>query len=279
MRLSHSKVECYNLCPYKFKLKYQDKLQPNKTFSALLFGGACDKAFNYLLLRRKRNKTVHVDTAKAIFLKHMKKWDGSNELVFFKSELPEEQFQEDDHTGNQDRCWANLCDIGQQMIDVYYNETLPLFKRIISVQTKKKIPNESGDEFILVVDFVAELHDGRVVLFDNKTTSDMNKQYPKTAIQKSQQLALYVEYEQNRLAGYICFQKKLKDGKIAWKWMVDEVPEEQSEKAFNTVDKALREIKAGCFEKNEKACWMFNKRCEYFSYCKYGSLKDIKKKP
>ena len=276
MRISNSKVDLFNTCSFKYKLRYIDKLKVNKTFSALLFGTACDHAFNYLLLRKKRNKVVHADTAKALFLKYMSEWDGSNELVFFKSELPADDFYEDDHAGNQDRCFAYLCSLGQMFIDTYIEEILPLFKRIIKVQVKKVIKNQLEDEFVLVVDFLAEMPDGRIILFDNKTTSDIKKQYPKTAVRKSQQLALYVEYEINKLAGYICLQKKLVDGKVVWSHIIDEVPEEQSEKAFETLDKALSDIKAEKFDKNEKSCYKFGKPCEYWNFCKYGNKKDLK---
>lgn len=268
MRISHSKVELYNTCGMKYRFRYVDKIKVDQTAAALLFGGACDKAFNYLLLRTKHKKIVFPEVAKKIFLKKMNTWKGQNELVFFKSELPENGFQEDDPVGNQDRCFEHLCSLGQKMIDVFYTKILPLFKEIISVQTKKVIKNLENDELVLVTDFVAKLHDDRVVLFDNKTTSDL-KTYSKNAVKKSQQLSLYVEYEQNRLAGYICFQKKLVNNEVVWKYIIDEIPEEQSIKSFELIDQTLRNIKAEKFEKNQKNCMMFGKKCEYWDICKY----------
>ncbi len=270
IKISHSRTELYTQCPRKYRYRYLDKLKVDQTPAALLFGSACDLAFNYLLLRKKHGHTPHLDTSKKIFIKHMNTWHGQNELVFFKGELPAGYEPGEDAVQDQDVCFTHLCEVGQMMLDVYHAETLPLFKEIVSVQTKKVIKNEEEDEFTLVVDFVATLHDGRTVLFDNKTTSDL-KTYTKNAVKKSQQLALYVEYEKNRLAGYICFQKKLVDGKIVWKWLVDEVPEEQSVKAFELVDNVLRDIKDEKFEKNEKACMLFNKRCEFWGKCKYNS--------
>lgn len=267
VKLSHSRVELYNQCPRKYKYRYIDKVPVDKTFAPLLFGGSMDKAFNYLLLRKKHGHIPYLETSKSIFIKHMETWRGQNELVFFKSELPQDYPFGEDPIADQDACFAHLCQVGQMMLEVYERETLPIFKEIVSVQTKKVIKNEEEDEFTLIVDFVATLHDGRTVLFDNKTTSDL-KTYTKNAVKNSQQLALYVEYEKNRLAGYICFQKKLVDGKIVWKWMVDEVPEEQSVKAFALVEETLQGVKAGEFEKNEKACYSFGRKCEYWDTCK-----------
>lgn len=277
MRISHSKIELYNQCPKKYQFTYIDKLTPDKTFSPLLFGSACDKAFNYLLLRKKRNKVIYNNTAKAILLKEMSKWQGQNEFVFFKNEVSPACAVEDDPEGNQIRAHAELCETGKLMIDTYVKDILPLFKEVNAVQVRKDIPNEEGDSLTLIVDAVVTLQDGRKLTLDNKTTSSIKKSYPDGCVKKSQQLAIYTEYAETRTAGYIVLQKRPENGIITWQLITDDVPEEQSEKAFEKVDKTLRAIKKEEFPKNEKSCFKFG-RCAFFAYCKYGSKKGIIKK-
>lgn len=277
LRVSHSQVELYNQCSYKYKLQYKDRLTPDKTFSALIFGQSLDQALNYILIRTKHNHVVYPTTAKLILLKFMENWKGANELVYFKSEAPE-GIDELDPIDQQWAVWHNLISIGYMMIDTYIAEILPKFKKILSVQTKRVIPNEAGDSLVLITDFTAELQDGRVAIMDNKSSSDIKRQYGKNSVKKSQQLAIYSEFEDGRLAGYVALQKKLVDGKIAWTMVVDEVPEEMKEQAFQRVDDALNSIKAEVFPRNEKNCFMYNKRCEFWSLCKKGDTTGLVKR-
>lgn len=263
MRISHSKVELYSQCSMKYKFKYIDKLEPDKTFTPLLFGSAIDKALNYILTRTKRKHVVYRDTATLIFQKYLCKWYGQNELVFFKNEMPHEN-------ATQEEVWNHLFKVGVNMIDTYISAILPTFAEIISVQTRKEIPNEEGDILVLITDFTAKLHDGRIVTFDNKTTTDL-KTYGPSSVAKSQQLAIYTEFEESKLAGYIALSKKLnKEGGIDWVCRIDTVPEEQSAIAFEKVDQALRGIKREEFSCNPKACYSFGRKCDYYKLCNYN---------
>jgi hypothetical protein len=274
MKISHSKTEAYTLCPLKYKFQYVDKLSIDKTFTPLLFGAAVDRALNYVLIRKKRRHAVSIDVAKKIFLKHMNTWTG-NELVYFKNEAPVgiEHIPDDK---KQTYVWEHLCKVGQAMLQTYYDEILPMFAEILSVQTRREIPNDVGDTLILITDFTARLHDGRVVVFDNKTTTDLKRNYGPTSVAKSQQLAIYTEFEESKLAGYIALSKKLKDdGTASWTHVIDTVPEEQVEAAFNKVDTALRGIKSESFPPNEKACFSFGRKCEFYNLCKYNNDSGI----
>lgn len=278
LRLSHSKVELYNQCGYKFKLKYIEKFDADKTYTPLLFGSSVDEALNLLLLQMKNKQPIDAQAAKDVFLQKMSAWTGQNELMFFKNEMPANMFIEDDSEGNQQRVFAYLKVIGQKMIDTYVAEILPLFEEVLDVQIKREIENKEGDVFVLVVDFTAKLKDGRVVTFDNKTTSNIKKNYPEHAVLKSQQLSLYTEYETSRLAGYLVLQKALDNDKVVWKMLIDSIPEEMVDTAFEKVDNALRAIKREEFPKNEKSCFAYGKKCEYWDACKRGNYKGLIKR-
>lgn len=278
IKISHSRVELYNLCPAKFKFSYVDKLAVDKTFTPLLFGSAIDESLNYVLNCVKDKKPVNVLEAKTIFSKSMNKWTGNNELVFFKSEIPEEEFDIDDPEGNQHRAFNYLNAVGLRMIDTYIEEVLPLFEEIIDVQVNKSIKNELGDELILVMDFIAKLKTGETMVIDNKTCGDLKKSYPKTAVKKSQQLAIYSEFTDSRQAAYLAMSKRLKDGKVEWSFIKDTIPEEMTEAAFEKIDLALRAIKKEEFSTNHKACFSFGRLCEFAGLCRHGNMHGLIKK-
>jgi hypothetical protein len=256
-----------------------ERYSVDKTYTPFLFGTALDKCLNYILIRTKRNKTVYSDTAKALFLKYMRRWQGQNELDYFKNDCPERDDWEDlDSESKQWEVWKNLCHVGQMMVDTYIQEILPNFQKILSVQTRRQIPNEAGDNLILITDFTAVLKDGRTAIMDNKSASDVDKQYGKNSVKKSQQLAIYTEFEESKIAGYVALQKKPVDGKIKWNLVVDEIEDEQIEQAFNKVDKALNLIKNKEYPKNTKSCYAFGKLCPYFNACKKNDYTGLIKK-
>lgn len=271
MNISHSKIELYSTCPAKYAFKYNHRLEPDKTFCALLFGISIDRALNYMLTRTKHKHIVSEVATRAIFLKSMSAWKGQNELIYFKNEAPTDigDYPEEDQ---QKAVWNHLISVGNSMIYTYIGEIMPLFKEIISVQTRKEIPNAEGDTLVLITDFTARLHDNRIVTFDNKTTSDVKKNYGKSSVAKSQQLAIYTEFEESRLAGYIALSKVIKPGIKAWDMVIDTIPEENVEKAFNKVDDVLRSIKREEFPKNEKSCFSYGKKCDYWGICKNNSM-------
>lgn len=278
MRISHSKIEAYTACPRKYKFQYLEKLGKDETPAALVFGSSIDRALNYVLLRTKHKHIVHAETAKALFDGSMSQWYGQNPLLYFKGETLESETIEGDTLGNELRCWAHLRNVGSKMIDTYIIEILPLFTEIVSVQTKREIPNADGDVLVLITDFTARMPNGDIVLFDNKTSSDIVKQYGATSVAKSSQLALYTEFEGNRKAGYVALGKKLKDGKVQWVHRIDTISEELVDKTFDRVDETLKAIKEEKFDKNEKNCWAYGRICPYFSACKKNDYTGLIKK-
>lgn len=282
-RISHSKTELYQLCPAKYKFRYIDKLKADVTHSPLLFGTAIDNALNYVLESMRDGKEWTVDECKSIFIDRMNDWDGSNRLEFFNSEVPDELagILEPKNRDHQEKIWNLMCERGLKCIDVYIAEILPQFKRIVSVQNSGAIKNEEGDEFVFVVDFVAEMHDGRIVLFDNKTSS---AKYPKNKVIESQQLSLYLDtFPEIKYAGYcVMIKNPEKVGfKSTYQLMIDEIPEETTAKAYALIEKTLLGIKNQQFEVNRKGCYAFGKRCEYFDLCNYnddsGLVPDVRK--
>lgn len=280
MKVSYSALEVYNTCPKKYFYKYIEKLEPDNTYSALLFGKSIDEALNYILIKKKNKETIGQNElliADGIFLNNMNKWNGQNQLVYFKSDLPfwngSENFNAEEL---QNLVWLNLREIGFKMLDTYITEILPLFEEIVDVQIEQKIVNEDDDVLKIVIDFIGKLKTGETVVFDNKTASasSFKSTYTKNAVKNSTQLSIYSEFYDYK-AGYIALEKKIVDNKIQWKMIVDEISDEKRESVFQKIAKTTGDIKAGIFEKNEKSCFSFGRLCEYNGICKFGNRNGL----
>lgn len=277
MKVSYTALEFYSLCPRKYKYKYVDRLEADKTFTPLLFGKSIDNALNYILICKKNNEVLSEDTAISIFEDEMKTWDpGKNELIYFKSEAGDTTaFLEATHEEKQQIVWLNLLQLGHKIIKTFVAEILPMFKEVNDVQIERVIENESGDQLKIVIDFVATVQDGTKVVFDNKTTS-LLKNYPKNSVLKSKQLAMYSEFYPDHKSGYIAIQKQLVDGEIKWKCIIDTISEEMKEETFKNIQEVTDQIKTNEFDKNTKACYSFGRKCEYYSYCHFGNSSGLR---
>ena len=275
-RLSYSKVELYKQCPKKYEFKYVHKLENDTTASPLLFGKSLDKALNYVLKQFKAGKVIKPNYAKQVFTKEMKTWTAQNELVFFKSEIPDEDYIKEDPQGNQLRAWLYLIKVGQMMIDTYITEVLPNFSKVIEIQKKKKIINDQGDVFTLVLDCIVELKDGRQVLLDNKSAS---RPYAPTAVTESNQLAIYNEAFPVPFAGYVVMHKRLTDNKVTWQLLVDQISEEKKEITYQEIDEVLAAIKDKQFPQEKSSCYAYGKRCQYYNACHKNDYRGLKKQP
>lgn len=270
-KISNSALDCYLQCPKKYKFQYVDKLKADVTKSPLLFGSAIDAALNYILESIRDKKAWNIEDACSIFSAEMDKWKGQNRLDFFKNEVPDElkDSVDPDNQEHQEAVWSNLCKRGIDCLFVYDKEIIPLIDEVLHVQARGSVPNEEGDEFVFVVDFIAKLKDGRTVLFDNKTAS---AKYPKNKVVKSQQLSFYIEqFPEIKLAGYIVLIKDPSREKgLTHQILIDEIPEETRAESFDKLDNTMYVIKQGEFPCNYKACKSFGKPCDYEKLCSYG---------
>lgn len=268
-KVSNTRIDLYNLCGMKYKFRYKDNLKGNYTSTPLLFGIALDNALNYILESMRDKKEWNIERAKEVFVERMNDWTGQNTLEFFKNEVPDElqEIVQPNNPEHQEAIWDHIVKRGLACIDVYIKDVLPQFEEIIEVQTTGSIKNAEEDELVFVVDFIARMKDGRVVLFDNKSSS---QRYSKNKVIKSQQLSLYLEaYPHISLAGYcVLIKNPEKERGVTHQILIDEIPEETKQKSFDEVIKVLDNVKAEKFEKNEKSCWSYSKRCEYFFLCK-----------
>jgi hypothetical protein len=159
------------------------------------------------------------------------------------------------------------------MLNVFIKDILPKLKTILDVQVHYIIDNGEGDELTVKMDFVAELPDGRVVVFDNKTSGT---KYSNDSVATSPQLATYLEFWDTKYAGYIVLEKKIrKDKVLRWQFIVDEIPDEFVKKVFDDIAEGIYNIEEENYERNTDSCWNYGAQCEYHSLCHYGKKGNL----
>ena len=189
-RLSFTRINLFQECGKKYELYYEQKLRPDTTSSALIFGRAIDLALNSLLLERDLSK------AKDIFSQELKETtlngikinpETSDKVIYYDTDLDEELLTKDDKNKENLKYWS-LYRKGIIILDSYNGYVLPKIKEVIVCQKRIEIENELGDVIEGTIDLIARLNDGKVYLLDHKTSSS---EYSDDSAGKSTQLVLY----------------------------------------------------------------------------------------
>ncbi len=334
IKTSHSQLSLYATCGKKYKLRYIDKLKTKYISSALLFGSALDNALNTLLLSRDLDKSIEdfeKNWAYQTFNgKYISLFDNVA-IQYYASDLDINLFDDDDF--NKLKCdkdvdlsrvtdktwlananWLSMRRKGLAMLRSYHSEVLPLIREVKAVQHKFELVNGVGDIIVGYVDLIVEWHDGRIILFDNKTTS---RPYDSEQAARSQQLLTYFYQleEQFKLnnVGFITLSKSINLNKIRnckkcgfvsdsrhktcnetvdnvrcnGEWdvktnpkcdinvIINDVTEEAKDLVLEAVDTANEGIKRGYFPPNLSACKQGPITCEYFKVCWANDKKDI----
>lgn len=253
MKLSHSACQKYLACPRMYKLHYIDKLRPNYSSSALLFGDAIDKAINELLLKTGNdpyevfikhwtqaqiNKVdTFLPTATNIIYAN-KDFDASlltqedyaevdrrvksgevktfvyEDLAKKKKNMSWDKMSEDEKKYYNLMNWLVMKNKAKYFIDAYEKQVIPKIKKVHKIQHPISISN-GEDEVTGFIDIVAEIEDYEgLVIIDNKTSS---REYDWDAVQKSPQLALYqyaAEEFNSQYAGFVVMIKNLEKNKV-----------------------------------------------------------------
>lgn len=277
MRLSYSSTETYMSCPYKWYNHYLRKLRPKEeNRSSLAFGSSVDFALNHLLETRNLQESLD---------KFIQSWnihENNIDIIYTKSDLEEHLLIEDQmNLSTRDKSWISLQQKGLILVEEFNNQVMSDLSEVIKVQIDETINNELGDQLVIKTDFIG-IYKGKRILFDNKTSS---VKYDSNSVKKSHQLAIYYNalQEEYKLeaAGYIVLPKKInkrKLPKVNIEVIIDTIPEEMIQEAFDRFDYVLENVKAGNFPKNENSCINIYGKCTYYDYCKYGSTKGLVEK-
>lgn len=301
-------MNLYEECGYKFKLKYIDNIDNDVIYSALHLGGAVDETLNNLLMGARDGNLAPLEALQDEFERHYRFIDGedisaSTRQDFYKKEFRpdllslqdlmdladkykvpvEELTWEKQRAGYNEVCWRSNLYIGKAVIKTYYEDVLPELLGefdIVDVQERLLVTNEDGDEFTSILDFTArQKSSGLKYVMDNKTASDIKKQYKKGCVEESQQLNLYGEFKGWNKGGYVALEKKLlPNGKVPFTIVTGDLLPITKEMVFNKFDGILTKIRQEVFEKNEKSCMAWGRRCAYYQFCKFGKTDGLFKK-
>jgi len=310
-RLSYSSVERYNTCPRAYFYHDIAKIREKVIGSALVFGSAMDAALNALMAPGSKEDPYKVfeDNFRTAKINDVEENLATTSNVrygtgdFDISVLDEDTTkrlhkyieQADDLiqkkkakllTAKDERVynflsWHCLRAKGRLMLDAYIQEIKPRVKKVIAVQKSFILENEDEDKFVGYIDMICEWEDGRIVVFDHKTTST---NYNENSVKESRQLATYFAVEDsitkgNVYAGFLVLHKRIrkKEPRVNVQVFIDKMPDEMIEQVFEDYDTVNTQTKNGDFTKNYDSCErpMPYGRCPFFGLCHEGKMDGL----
>jgi len=253
-RLSHSAINRYKMCGESYRLHYVERIRPNGTSSALLFGAALDEALNVLLtvgnessaeevfeqsFRKQtiNGKEIDIPTSTLVaysktdydkdlltkddveILKTFAEAGGISEYTDHISARvklnKKESLTEVEQSFLNYASWLSLRRKGLLMIQAYRIKVLPEIEEVYEVQKEFNLKNGDGDSVVGLVDLIAKVRGHGVVILDNKTAG---RPYERDSARNSEQLALYLheleEQYKTRKVGYIVLLKNVNKNKV-----------------------------------------------------------------
>lgn len=151
-------------------------------------------------------------------------------------------------------------------------------KEVHGVQFKIKITNEYGDSFIGYGDFEVTLNSGKRVVFDFKTTSNLEQQYHAKSADESVQLGIYSQERDNPNVAYIAFDKNIRKRtpRLRWKVVEGTITEDHLDNVFEEIQDVMTQLKDDTeFKKAEDKSICYNfAGCKYYNYCHNKNCMD-----
>jgi len=172
---SHSRLSCFEQCPYKFKLKYLDKIETEVEQSVEAFLGS----------------RVHETLEKLYRDLEFHKMNSLDDLLCFLRSEWEKQWSEDIVIVRDEYGKLNYLSMAEQYVRDYYHRYEPFDQgKTISIENRIVIDLDGTGEYKLqgFIDRLVEVEDGFYEVHDYKTNSRLPlPEY----IENDRQLALY----------------------------------------------------------------------------------------
>ena len=220
-RLSNSSISRWLTCNESWRLHYREGYRPTELSSALIFGSAIGKAFEYILTKRNDIPTPEGQEAKELTPKeyfdyHWLYQDVNGVLTNLKEYKNVTYSKYDLDQDLATTPYESLRVKAHLMIDTFISDLLPQIEHVYSTEEKVELTNEEGDSSIGFADAVVKLKEYyKPVILDFKTAARF---YETDSVVTSVQLAQYLhtlgpKYE-TRLAGYAVFLKNISKNKV-----------------------------------------------------------------
>ncbi len=242
---SHSKVTCFEQCPYKYKLQYIEKAEPEISETIELFmGKRVHETFEKLYKDKKFKKLI----SKATLLKFYKdNWEKeySNDILIVKKDLTAENYKK----------------MGIKFIEDYYDKYTPFDQlTILDLETQDRMTLKDGSQWHVRIDKFACDDQGNYYVCDYKTNANMKDQ---EEADEDRQLAMYSIWVKDKF-------KDVKSVKLVWymlafnKEAVSERTDEQLKKLEEETIALIRKIEQAAKENNFPT--NVTKLCDYCGY-------------
>lgn len=259
---SHSRVSCFENCPYQYKLKYIDKEEAEieNTIEAFM-GSIVHEALEELYKWKKFKKRV----SKASLIKFYRDlWDKqySNDIKIVKKGLNAKNYKK----------------MGEEFLIKYYDKYKPFEQlTVLGLETVDRMTLSNGDQWHVRIDRFACDDEGNYYVCDYKTNAYMKKQ---EEADSDRQLAMYSIWVKDKF-------KDAKSVKLVWHMLAfnKEVVSERSDKELEVLEKEVISIINKIKKAEEKGDFPTNvsNLCEYCGYkskCpSFKHLAEISDKP
>lgn len=324
--LSHSGYKKFLTCP---RMYYEHYVLDNKSeimSSALVFGSALDNALNHLLVNQTLEGLAQSKDIAAEYLLNNKidvyfaaDFDADLAGSYLETDCKAIGFEGDafdlissllsiqDDLSDKERTLVDsvlkysLRVKSEIILDSYYVKVLPMVASVES--TQREVMTDDGSKRG-VIDTIIIMHDGRRVMFDNKTSS---KPYNNDEVSKSTQLALYADFVNADYAGFIVMNKAISknrtkvcsncghvgtggkfktcnaivsDKRCDSEWnetinpssyiqiIIDKIPVINKNLIVEAMDDVIKCVDNGVFPRNLNACHsQYGQKCVYFKKC------------
>lgn len=175
MMYSHSRLSCFEQCPFKFKLKYIDKVEPETSETVEAFmGKRVHETLEKIYTDKKFEKVMTLEQAQD-YLKKLWKKNWNDEIIIVRKEYNQE----------------NYLDKALKYIKMYYNQFHPFNDGItIGLEDRVIIQLDKEGKYKLqgYIDRLASFKNGEYHIIDYKTNDHLKIQ---EQLDTDRQLALY----------------------------------------------------------------------------------------
>jgi putative RecB family exonuclease len=242
---SHSKLSTFENCPYKYKLKYIDKIEPELENTIEAFMG---EIVHKVLERLHKNVIDKLNFSKG-------------DLIRLYNRIWEDKFSERVLKVRELLSVEDYKKMGMKLVRDYYDRFYPFDKlKIVGLETEDKFLLKDGNEWSVRIDKLCHDESGNYFVCDYKTNSRMKEQ---EEADRDRQLAMYSLWVKNKF-------KEARSVKLVWhmlafnKEVLSERTDKELEELHEQIIEKIKQIERAELEKNFPA--NVSKLCEWCLY-------------
>ena len=188
-KLSYSAINKHQFCQQAYFHHYKNKYRPIEISSALPFGSALGKTFEYILNPSSKTEALKDKevTPYEVFDYHWR-YQEINKVLTNIEEYEHIAYSKYDLDKDlADTPYQSLKAKGHLIITTFINEFLPLVEHVYSTEEKTELANDLGDVNVGYADAVVKLKDYyKPVIIDFKTAA---RPYEEDSVKTSIQLS------------------------------------------------------------------------------------------